>query len=634
VEEEFGLHIPKIVLKNLIKFVGNKDKDIELEIYENGESFSIKKAWNTTINEEIENRTAYYEECVTRLEEKYKQYLDTMSIENDKTFLDFISDNADDVLDFIKERDCKRIDETYSSVAFFLDFIRENDKELFGVASDMFWGSIISGFLMNYNEISASNNVKKLKSEYFFDTSIVMGLLGLSSASTESYTKDLLFLLKAVNATLRVHPMTIFEVESILSSVESEGARPMTEIYDAMTRYNYKSTDIVNKRVNIKNELNQLGIDVFPIVNSNFVRSQIKEYKNKDIVFELQKERGGRTSFDNFREIHDIFMYDYIRKRSKKSSISDTCTFITPNTDLIRFFKSKNYDERELFVLPNRLIIELWMHGIQNPTIKSSMLTESISRCMYMNKVDIRHKIETLSKYYNENVVDYNKETYDAIMYGLIKRDSKLLSYIDNIDQNENEVQKQLNGMIERGLQIEYNHRKKVEEQIQNNMDERQIHKQKLQELNKRIEDIKIEQSMKEKDYKRQLKLVGEYYNKCIELNGEIEKLEKEREASVSMVKYYMYLFFGFMFIFLFLLIIISFLGVFDLHFSIQWLIGLFFGNLILLFTISNKICTPRILKNEIREEQLNYWDEKHPELKEKQENLCEIEHNIAKIID
>ena len=97
--ENFGIKIPLIVLKKTIQKLDNS-RDINLVLYENGSKFMIKQAWSVEANAEIDQRTADFDKSISVLEQKYDDYKDKEGLEDNRTFLDFITDNCDDILGY------------------------------------------------------------------------------------------------------------------------------------------------------------------------------------------------------------------------------------------------------------------------------------------------------------------------------------------------------------------------------------------------------------------------------------------------------------------------------------------------------------------------------------------------------
>lgn len=187
--QNFGIEIPSLVLRKSIVAISNKSTDIELEIYDKGAEFKILRAWDFSINADIDAKAHFFDTNIGKLEQEYREYIKSEGIESDKTFLDFISDNTDDILGYFENESIEKIDSEYATMAYFLKHLQTTMPELFKIASELFWGSIIAGFLKRENVPSISGGGNSI--EYFLDTPIVMGLLNLSTSENEKLSKSL-----------------------------------------------------------------------------------------------------------------------------------------------------------------------------------------------------------------------------------------------------------------------------------------------------------------------------------------------------------------------------------------------------------------------------------------------------------
>lgn len=660
--DNFGLHIPIVVLKKSIIHISKTDKNFDIDIYDKGEEFKIKKAWDYKINEEIESKISKLSDQFNLLEGEYSRYLKDNGLEQEHTFVDFISANTDDVLDYLKDKNSLEVDEKYTSIAFFLEHLKNKGDILFEVATDLFWGSVIAGFLSR-NETKIKDGKSIINAEYFLDTSIVLGLMKLSSSYIERYSFDLYTALKNSKAIIRVHPITLFEINTILSSVEQNGAYSNSDISYAVAKYNYQSSDIAAKRAHLSRNLEEMGISIFPNIEQNFVQKAIDKYTNKNILKELAQTRGYDNE-DSFREIHDVYMHDYINDRLKQKSSSYRCSFVTLNNDLINFYKKK--DKLSILVHPSKLTIDLWMMGNLSSDIKVASLTESISRCFYLNNVDIKNKISILSKFYNEGNPDYSKETFDAILLGLYKRDRKLLRYLDNYQTSEtsegnSSTEEYTQMVIERGNELSIQHKteindlktsieelqelslkkqKKLEAKVSDLDNKLNEYKGKYEEANTYIEDLKCREAKRNADKEKLMTKISSLVRLQKQLEEEKDKQEKAIKAQNEVLKKSIsYCDFWFMWIILFLFFISAGLS---LLFSISKGSKDFASIISYIFTIvtglpafikyNSNIFHPKVYKLEIAQRQENYWEKSHPEYKERKDKFDEINKRIKEI--
>ena len=205
-------------------------------------------------------------------------------------------------------------------MAYFLKHLQSTSPDLFKIASELFWGSIIAGFL---KRDSITNIANTESTEYYLDTPLVMGLLKLSSTENEIYSKEVFDIIKASGGIPKIHPITLEEVKSIISSVEASGSPiPNTPIEAAWYRDNLTKSKLANLRVNASKYLEELGAVHFPNISLQGI-SRVKEsYSSKNEVKDLARSRGGiSTDRGIFRDIHDIFMDTLLHSRSSSMGI-------------------------------------------------------------------------------------------------------------------------------------------------------------------------------------------------------------------------------------------------------------------------------------------------------------------------
>lgn len=434
--QNFGIEIPSLVLKKSIVAVSQKSSDLDLEVFENGGEFKILRAWDFSINEDIDAKAHVFDAHIDRLEEEYKKYVKAEGIESDKTFLDFISDNTDDILGYFENESVERIDTEYAVMAYFLKHLQKNSPELFKIASELFWGSIIAGFLKREkvtNYVSGSNVI-----EYYLDTPIVMGLLNLSTTENEIYSKELLDIIKASGGQPKIHPITMEEVKSIIASVENANQPiPNSPIEAAWLRDELSKSKLAQKRINAVSDLESMGAIHFPSFSQQNITKVKLEYTSKADVIALTQSRGG-ISYDRgiFRDIHDIYMDDYIEGRRKAKGLDDCCFFVTTNLDLINFCNERNKESRMRTIGSSKIILELWMHNTKQSGIESSALTEMMARCIDMNNRDVRNKLGIVSKYYNTSKRDdFDPKVFQEIIRCLYMRDKDVIAAVDGLKE-------------------------------------------------------------------------------------------------------------------------------------------------------------------------------------------------------
>lgn len=324
------------------------------------------------------------------------------------------------------------MDEKYATMFFFLQYLSDHEKDLYQVANQLFWGSIVAGFLKS-EKPHVEESEDGIRTEYFLDTSIVMGVLNLSNQQREIYSKDVCEIIKAAGGILRINPMTVDEISYILQSVEQNGPNPLTDIASACERYKLEANELAQIRLTLPTEIEKKGINVFPPMNPAERQKIIQNYKGKRItrlLGETRTKRPSSYSSDNYREIHDVFMDDYIKERRAKKSNDNHVFFLTSNRDLIKFCKTM-HPTVDYMKSTGKIILELWMHNTKPVDISGCMLTETMARCLDLHSTRVRNKIAEVSRLYNKTKSDFNADVYKDFIKKLYSRANHVIQAVE-----------------------------------------------------------------------------------------------------------------------------------------------------------------------------------------------------------
>lgn len=537
--DRFGIQIPTIVLKNAIKRLAKIDKSIELQIYDGGNEFKIEKAWDASVNIDIDKREHYFNEYLERLEALFKLYIDTEKINSeDVTFVGFITDNAEDILGYFENNDIERVTAKYANMASFLQHLRSADGEMFKIANELFWGSIIAGFLKS-EKPSVLKDDNGIATEYYLDTAVIMGILNLSTEEREIYTKELIEIISAAGGVLRVHPITIEEVKRIIKSVEYSGNPINTsDISSAWERYGLNPAKLAGIRTNIDKLLNSKQIQIFPNISPADLLKNINEYKGKKEVKTLTLVRTNYEFLpadDIFRDVHDIFMDDYIFNRRKIKQDDEHCFFVTMNSDLVLFSKDR-HQGKSCMINTGKVVLELWMHNTSKSSIADSALTEAIARCMDLNNKDVHKKLEIVSKYYNENTHDFDPKVFKCIIQELYRRANNVITAVDDLEDCDNPklIQNKLTILKEAAIKNTQSYSKQI---ISINNFNNELNT-KVDVLSKDIEQLKtinLDLENKKSDLENRNKELEEINKFSTDKTLQLESINSDKEAIIKL---------------------------------------------------------------------------------------------------
>lgn len=215
--EKFGVKIPLIVIKQSLKIISNEHPDFKIELLHNGDQLSIKKIWDVVIADSIERIYEQNLKHFTALQNTYAQYVEAEQLQTKVNFIDFFSDNTEDIYHYINNDTTSElvVNENYIHIVNFLKWIKEYDTNLYDIAADIFWGSIIAAFLQREIDLSIKPEIRV---SYYLDSSLILAILDLDSSANYLYCTELISMIAASGHLPYVHPLTIKEIDSILYS--------------------------------------------------------------------------------------------------------------------------------------------------------------------------------------------------------------------------------------------------------------------------------------------------------------------------------------------------------------------------------------------------------------------------------
>lgn len=510
IDDKFGIKIPTIVIAKSVCKIGN-NQNFSLVVYENGNTFQIKGAFYDEDN--IEEKERFFSDKLEEIETKYQEFLTQQCCSDDGvTFVQFIADNTDEILGYFENENKNCVNERYATLILFLQYVHDADKELYSVVHQLFWSSVVVAFLKSEKPL-VNDLANGIKTEYFLDTSIVLGLLELSTSLKETYSKEVCSIILNSGGLLRVNPMTVEEIKYILEKVEQNGPNPLTDIYDSYTRKKLIPNDLAKIRLNLEKKLLALQIDVFPNMSPGAIQKIINDYKRKTVTKLLGDIRHNNQSSsfkDNFREIHDIYMDDYIKTRRKEKNLSENIHFMTDNVDLVNFCHAQHEDTNYM-ITTGKVILNLWMHNKQEIDVSDCVLTETMARCLGLHKSNVRYKIMEVARFYNQTKDDFDPQVYKDFIAHLYRRAKNVISTAEQIS---------MNGPIPQSIA------KLIKEAVDK---DNEAYKNSLALATRKNQELQKESENKEKQIENIKNTVADLKDKVVDSNQQIDNLEFEK---------------------------------------------------------------------------------------------------------
>ena len=268
-----------------------------------------------------------------------------------------------------------------------------------------------------------------------------MGLLDLSTEENYHSANDVFDIIRNSGGKVMVHPATVEEIKTILASVAQNKPIPGTSIYSAYMRKNMDSSDVMKIQLNLQREIEQKGMVVFPQAPADLRNVIMTKYKGKAVLKDLANTRNGASEYtsayniDQYREVHDIYMDDFVKKRRDETG-KKNIYFLTTNSDLIRFCKQR-HDGASCMMSTGKVILDLWMHNAEPAKVSSSVLTETMARCLDMHRSKVRTKLHEVARFFNKHKEDVAPEVYKEFLRLLYRRAKKVVEVADNLPQDD-----------------------------------------------------------------------------------------------------------------------------------------------------------------------------------------------------
>lgn len=448
IKDKFDIYIPTSVLSGAVRSISKTESDFIL--YEHGNSFKVTPRWsdeNEIKNLAIKDKASLLEEKMKKIEDIFQIYLKDEEIVSQYTFIEFFSSHTEEILRYLQGEKIDKSNERYmmesdvelATLMRFIQLLQTKHMDMYEIAENFFWAAIVAAFLQrDENILKDRKNVIK----YYLDTSLILSFLDLSDEYSHKHVIELKNMIEASGHVACVHPMTLREVNNIIDSSIQNGMPDInSKIYDAYKRRNLTNTMLQKISLGSREELAKGGFCIYKCTD-NSLDAEEQKYLRKKEVIKLSNLRG-RTGINkgDFREIHDIYIGDFIKSERKKLKPLASATqgeqiyFLTMNTQLIDFWYISSLHNYQLMVHPNKIVAELWINGSLSKKLKRSGLSENISRCLAANHINARTRINTVArcseKYIEDETQrrDFCKKAYKH----LVRQSNKVIPVVEEV---------------------------------------------------------------------------------------------------------------------------------------------------------------------------------------------------------
>jgi hypothetical protein len=509
----YGLKVPITITRQLIKasiksFTRKEKKETSIEIFENGKNFKMK-IFVFNRYEKIYHQLSKNSDL---LQKAFATYYCDCSDENLNDneiplFVDFIDKNKNKLSHFFagEELNGEDLNKSFLPHIQFIEHIQINNRFLYDLTEDIYFGSVIAGFL----ESGIDLNAKFLKGEeYFIDTQLILRALDLQNESDTQPAKELIDLIIKLEGKPKYLGITLSEISHILEvAIENYNKNTATStVNEACLRLGKNKSWLINYNSNIeKNIKDSLGLEPETIS-----KDKIEKYKKSKDIQELQGTRKNTANAE-----HDVLAYLHIRDKRDtlvRSYQKAKFWFVSGNKKLYRFNISKNpAGVTSEVILPDTLTSLLWLKGNKklDKTIKKVGLSELMLQTFHEEIVS-KDLINDFHTAVTENT-SINEGDYEVLLSSVAHQSAKKIQkFIELADENKERFNEKVHQTITK---------------------ERTRKKKEGQEKQETIETLKKEKADKDVAQTRLADIEKQLEANNNTNNAEIQELKKELDA-------------------------------------------------------------------------------------------------------
>ena len=385
--EEYGIEVPILIVRKLIKAVGTslskKERNIfKFDIFEDGKAFQFTN-YNYFSTEEIYDRERRNAQA---LQQAFEDYLksENLSEKNIPSFSQFIDKNKCNLSCFFSGKNCLIHDVEGSFMAHvnFLQHIEGGYHYLYQTAERIYLGSVIASFLETGVDLESKmdNNII-----YYLDTQIVLEALDLQKAEDTLPTQELLKLIRATGGKIRLLDITINEIHKIIELAINNYSKshPTTTVNEACVRIGKNKTWLISINGKLESFIKaELQVDI-----DGILETKMSLYSKSEDVNLLKQTRIHKST-----AIHDVAAYLHVRDRREGN---------------IRLFQKAKY----WFVTANKKLADFNISRKTNGFVNETIMPEELTSLLFLkNPQKLAKKVSQIGL--NELIAQTLSEEY------------------------------------------------------------------------------------------------------------------------------------------------------------------------------------------------------------------------------
>ena len=385
--EEYGIEVPILIVRKLIKAVGTslskKERNIfKFDIFEDGKAFQFTN-YNYFSTEEIYDRERRNAQA---LQQAFEDYLksENLSEKNIPSFSQFIDKNKCNLSSFFSGKNGLIHDVEVSFMANFnfLQHIEGGYHYLYQTSERIYLGSVIASFLETGVDLESKmdNNII-----YYLDTQIVLEALDLQKAEDTLPTQELLKLIRATGGKIRLLDITINEIHKIIELAINNYSKshPTTTVNEACVRIGKNKTWLISINGKLESFIKaELQVDI-----DGILETKMSLYSKSEDVNLLKQTRIHKST-----AIHDVAAYLHVRDRREGN---------------IRLFQKAKY----WFVTANKKLADFNISRKTNGFVNETIMPEELTSLLFLkNPQKLAKKVSQIGL--NELIAQTLSEEY------------------------------------------------------------------------------------------------------------------------------------------------------------------------------------------------------------------------------
>ena len=375
--EEYGIEVPILIVRKLIKAVGTslskKERNIfKFDIFEDGKAFQF-----TNYN---------YFSTAQALQQAFEDYLksENLSEKNIPSFSQFIDKNKCNLSSFFSGKNglIHDVEGSFMAHVNFLQHIEGGYHYLYQTAERIYLGSVIASFLETGVDLESKmdNNII-----YYLDTQIVLEALDLQKAEDTLPTQELLKLIRATGGKIRLLDITINEIHKIIELAINNYSKshPTTTVNEACVRIGKNKTWLISINGKLESFIKaELQVDI-----DGILETKMSLYSKSEDVNLLKQTRIHKST-----AIHDVAAYLHVRDRREGN---------------IRLFQKAKY----WFVTANKKLADFNISRKTNGFVNETIMPEELTSLLFLkNPQKLAKKVSQIGL--NELIAQTLSEEY------------------------------------------------------------------------------------------------------------------------------------------------------------------------------------------------------------------------------